>query len=351
MDISIIVPVGRPQSAYGTILSILEQSYLPSSTEIILVGADLTLLKQKLNDERIHFLDLPCRCSPSKTRIAAVNRSHGLYYLFIDDDIEIEKQFFEKLWPMLSGKSFLGAVGPRLPGKMSSYYSKVTDFTNFWAQQSKISATRNWLYSAVLAVPAQVYHEVGGFDPDLEVGEDVDLTTRIRLAGYVLYYEALLVGYHDHKRVTFGSAVEYFWQNGRLAKYQFAGDKRLRVFSFRRAVLGSIYCLWNTIRCNIKEISAVVIHIPGIILMYIVFNLSLEFHRQKYMKAHIAKQDIVTIKKLYPDSNPSYLKMLIHNDAGNVYRSFMYLILCHLKELLIFIFPVFISLLLYLLLK
>ena len=130
---------------------------------------------------------MPKRCNPAETRISGVKAAEGEWYLFVDDDIELDRLFLEKLSTIIAEGMNIGAVGARLPGREKTYFSRVTDLTNFWSQQSGQSGERDWLYSAVLAVPAQVYHGVGGFDPELAIGEDVDLTRKIKELGLQYY--------------------------------------------------------------------------------------------------------------------------------------------------------------------
>lgn len=333
MKVSIIVPVGRPDTASSTIRSIFDQSLLPANIEIICVGAGLSSLSMRFHDPRIHYVHLEHRCNPAQTRMAGIAQATGDIYLFVDDDIELDPHVLEQLFRVVSLHPDLGAVGARLPCTEKTYFSRVTDLANFWSQQSLQSGVRRWLYSAVLAVPAKVYHEVGGFNPDLAIGEDVDLTTRIDQAHYAVLYESMIVGYHNHRRTTFRSAVSYFWKNGGLAKLYFQSTPQLRccrVFLVVRSVLQWAY---NTISCNRDDTLSLLVFLPGIIGMYLVLSISHEYHYQKFMKAYI-REKITAENLLSHEIKDVFLLAALKRkiDGDTVWSNF-FLILCHFREL------------------
>jgi len=319
---------------------------LPEDIEILCVGAGLSSLAGRLNDPRIQYVPLEHRCNPAQTRMAGIAQATGDIYLFVDDDIELDSHVLEQLFRVVSLNPNLGAVGARLPCTEKTYFSRVTDLANFWSQQSLQSGVRKWLYSAVLAVPAKVYHQVGGFNADLAIGEDVDLTTRIDKAHYAVLYEAGLVGYHNHRRTTFRSAVSYFWNNGGLAKLYFQSSPQLRccrVWIVVRAVLQWVY---NTISCNRENTLSLLFYLPGIIGMYVVLSISHEYHYQKFVKAYIKEKITAENLSSHNVRDIFLLKALKRKIAGDAVWSSFFLFLCHFRELLyllplIFLFYLF----------
>lgn len=290
MKLSIIVPVGRPETARRTLESILRQGPCPGLAQIILVGAGMDALREQYRDPRIQYVALPGRLNPSATRIAGVAQATGDWYLFVDDDIELDGFFLERLTSVIADGNRAGAIGARLPGGDRSYLSRVTDLANFWSQQSRRSGPRDWLYSAVLAVPRRAYDEVGGFAPELAIGEDVDLTRRIRQAGYQVLYRADLVGVHHHRRTTLGRALSYSWHNGGLALSQFKDDPQVRAWSVLMVLRTLALCLLGTCRLNGREGYGFYWYLPGIIAFYLIFALSLESHYQRCLFEYLRDQ-------------------------------------------------------------
>lgn len=277
--LSIIVPCGRPESALGTVQAILAQDTLPADHELILVGTAVDPLVEACRGRANAVpVRLPERRNPAGTRMAGVAVASGAHFLFVDDDIELAPDFVGRLLALLAREARLGAVGARLPGREDTYFSRVVDLANFWSQQPPDSGERDWLYSATLYVPAAVYHAVGGFNPTLAIGEDVDLTQRIKAAGWRVHYAADLIARHNHRRTRLGPALRYFWTNGGLARHLFPPGPVLEPLSPRlvlRNILGNSRA---TIRTN-RHSPGFWRHFPAVLAMYVLFCLSLEMHR------------------------------------------------------------------------
>jgi len=340
MKLSIIVPVGRPETARRTVESILRQGPCPALVQIILVGAGLAALREQYRDPRIQYVELPGRLNPSATRIAGVEHATGDWYLFVDDDIELEGSFLERLTSVIAGEDHAGAIGARLPGRERSYFSRVTDLANFWSQQSLHSGPRDWLYSAVLAVSRRVYAEVGGFAPELAIGEDVDLTRRIRQAGYRVCYQSDLVGYHHHRRTTLARALAYGWQNGGLAKFQFKGDPQVRAWSAMMVLRTLALSLVATVRENGRDGHDFYWYLPGIIVFYCVFALSLEWNYQRCLIGFLRAKGKTSSGGQPAARNVFVRKHVDSSDRGRRGEALFFLVMAILRENILLILMV-----------
>jgi GT2 family glycosyltransferase len=340
MKLSIIVPVGRPETARRTVASILGQGSCPGLAQIILVGFGIDVLREQFRDPRLHYVELPGRLNPAATRIAGVAQATGDWYLFVDDDIELDPSFLERLAAVIASEEHAGAIGARLPGREASYFSRVTDLANFWSQQSPRSGLRDWLYSAVLAVPRRVYEEVGGFAPELAIGEDVDLTRRIGLAGYRILYRADLAGFHNHRRTTLARALAYSWHNGGLALAQFKNDPRVRAWNGGAVLRTLALSLAGTWRCNGRDGWAFYWYLPGIMIFYLVFALSLEWNYQRCLFDFLRN-------RTEAGANGFIGQYVARSASGQRGRAFFFLVLATLREniLLLLLAGVFIALL------
>lgn len=67
---------------------------------------------------------------------------------------------------------------------------------------------------ANLAVKKAVYEAIGGFDPDLRTGEDIDLCMRVMASGAELYFEPD-VRVHHHNRETVRELLRQWFNYGR----------------------------------------------------------------------------------------------------------------------------------------
>lgn len=287
--LSIIVPCGRPERAQGTLTAILAQEWLPESTELILVGVSVAGLAAQVGRNtkmRICVVTLPERSNPAQTRISGARVAKGSHLLFVDDDIELSRDFLIGLSRVLSGQP-PACVGPRLPCRNRTYFARVVDLANFWSQQSPSAGPRDWLYSAALYVDAAIYHEIGGFRPDLDIGEDVELTSKIAATGRVVWYAGDLIAVHNHGRTNLGSALRYFWGNGKLAWHLYPPDPKLDYFRMRNVCRNFVVNVRATLGANWGA-RGLGFYLPGIFLMYLLLVVSLEAERLRIRLAMAA---------------------------------------------------------------
>jgi GT2 family glycosyltransferase len=298
MFLSVIIPMGRPETAQPTFDAVLGQLDGADDVEVIPVGTHAAELVGA-DDERVRPVVLPERLNPARTRMAGIAAARGAWLLMIDDDIEIAPGFLAHLRELIAERPRLGAVGARLPGLSARYWSHVVDLANFWSQQSDEAAPRPELYSAAMAVRAATYHEAGGFNPAFAIGEDIDLTRRIAVAGHEIWYDPRLVARHNHRRTELRSALRYFWTNGDLSKFIYEHCLALRGFSVTEVLLQTRDAWRRTQRLNAHHYPRFTTYAPGIILVNLVFHTSMEIHRIKHLAA---KLDRPGVRRPHPRS-------------------------------------------------
>jgi ADP-heptose:LPS heptosyltransferase/glycosyltransferase involved in cell wall biosynthesis len=285
-SMSVIVPMGRPERVEPTLASLASQTMKPARWQIVLVGVGADQVARSHPELPIVPVALAANVLPPRTRCLGVEQARGEWYLFVDDDVELAPDCFQRFheWlPNAGGSTPVGAVGFRLPGKSGRFFERLTDISNFWAQQGMLPEDRDWLYSAAMLVRAEAYHRSGGFNPDLPNGEDVDLTRRIVGAGYRLRYEPMFVARHDHRRDTLTSMWRYFWRNGNAARYFFSGHGACP-YSVKTVWLKS----WSDLRMNQdfqrERDTPLGLITPLVWLNYVIVEASLEWHWQEYLR-------------------------------------------------------------------
>lgn len=285
--LSVIIPMGRPERVAATMASLAAQEQKPDHWEIILVGTEAGPVARHYPCLPVVPVALEKNELPSRTRCEGVGRATGEWFLFLDDDVELTPDFLRRWLAMLAAgpdrNRIADAVGPQLPGKSRRFFGRVTDCSNFWAQQGGGAEDRDWLYSAAIFVRAEAYRRSGGFNPDLPNGEDVDLTRRIKAAGCRLRYEPSLIARHDHRRDTLPSMWRYFWRNGNAARYFFLPHGGACCFSLRTVFTKT----WRDWRMN-REFrqrhgQRLGLMAPWVPLNYLIMELSLEYHYQAYL--------------------------------------------------------------------
>ena len=100
-----------------------------------------------------------------------------------------------------------------LPDSLRARFSPVT-WSQAWPEDT------DWLRGAALAIPAVLFHRLGGFsERTFMYGEDLDLAYRVRLAGYRVRYDprAEILHYDDH-------SSSQRWSPAERARRVAAGD-------------------------------------------------------------------------------------------------------------------------------
>lgn len=333
--LSVIVPMGRPERVAPTLASFARQSKIPAHWEIVLVGVEAENVARAHPHLPIVPVRLAANVLPPRTRCLGVERATGEWLLFIDDDVELEPEVYERFTALLATSAFaaeaahpIGAVGFRLPGKSGRFFERLTDISNFWAQQHATAEDRDWLYSAAILVRAEAYRRAGGFNPELPNGEDVDLTRRIAAAGYRLRYEPTLVARHDHRRDTLFSMWRYFWRNGNAARYFFAAHGGACPFSVKTVWLKA----WSDLRMNQEFQRARGVPLgfltPLIWLNYLIVEASLDWHWQEYLHEERRYRRMPARAR----SDATYVSALTEWDEGRNLRGALRYLLAVLQD-------------------
>lgn len=279
--------MGRPERAGNTLRSLAEQDFFPPSWEILLVGVEAQVVAEQYSNLPIVPLPLEKNELPPKTRLIGSEQAKGEWFIFIDDDMELAPDYFKRLHAIIhteaDGGKVPDAIGARLPGVINNFSDRLTNLSNFWTQQGSQPGPRPWLYSAAIAIRAEAYNKVGGFNPHLPNGEDIDLTQKLVQANYHLHYEPTLVAYHNHGRTTPARMLAYFWKNGNTAIFFNQDSAATRCFSIKTVILHTWNDLRNNERLNASQIPRFYRYLPFIFINYLIFQSSIEWHYQKYL--------------------------------------------------------------------
>lgn len=155
----------------------------------------------------VHSLD------PSKPFSAARGRNEGYKYLlqeypairylqFIDGDCKLVSGWLEYARQILSDHSEYAAV----TGHLEEMSPDASIYNRMCALEWKSVAgeiTDIGKFGGIAMVRASVLDEVGGYNPDLIAGEEPELATRMKKAGYSIHKLDHTMAYHDAEISTF----------------------------------------------------------------------------------------------------------------------------------------------------
>lgn len=155
-------------------------------------------------------------------RNIGIERTSGEFLILIDDDaLPAQRDLIEKLVAPLIADKKLGATGAsRLIPPDSSAFQRWTarqvariENPVVQAPRETIPSSENYYYSDITttccAVRRSVFKDIGGFDPELLQGVDVEFFLRMSRAGYVLRLIPNLWVYHPAPRNLYALLLKH----------------------------------------------------------------------------------------------------------------------------------------------
>ncbi len=194
------------------------------------VNYDICVVDNNSTDDSVSFLEKEypqIKVMQSKENLG-YGRAHNLalekypdydYYVFMNNDIRVTPSWLVKMLKVFDIKEKIGAVGPKIllsknkdgravinsAGMDINNHHMAYDRYEGEYDQEKYSVVEkvDGICGAVMLVSKEVLEKVKGFHPKMFLYyEDVDLSLRIRDAGYDIYYCGNSVVYHDHMAST-----------------------------------------------------------------------------------------------------------------------------------------------------
>ena len=269
---SIIIPSLNSPVIQQVLAVVLKQVREQEECDIIVVGRDEAGLVPE--DEQISFVDT------GEPVLAAVARNRGIasseagVFIFLDSDCIPEPHWLrEHMAAQDAGHRVVsGGILPAGDG----YWHLVYNLTLFHEVLSVLPpGPRDFLATFNLSVHRSVIESVGLMDEEVDRVEDVDWTTRMRIAGIQPFFWPRASVYHDHNR----HGLPEVWQDCAYSGFHM---RRLRlrhsgwlqapgILHHRRLVLllSPLIAAWASLRILIRKpviLFRFPLTIPGIYL-------------------------------------------------------------------------------------
>lgn len=195
--VSIIIPTLNSEKTIDRLLdSIVDQE--PHEKEILIVdggSVDKTLTVAGRYPVEVFY---ERKRGIGAARRTGVLKASGRYVAFIDSDCRAPSNWLSDLTDEIRKASSdrVAGVGGRAIPEEQSLISKCLEYRLFTSRSvsGKVEsiATFNAIYLR------EIILEAGNFDPELEMGEDLELNHRIRQRGFDLIYAPHIYVYHSH---------------------------------------------------------------------------------------------------------------------------------------------------------
>ncbi len=210
LAVSIIIPVrNRPDDIEACLQSVGELDYPDDRLEVIVVDdASDDQTPDVVSRFPVRLIRLKQHKRASFCRNHAARQARGDLLAFIDSDCLADSAWLRELVPAFKDAQ-LGALGGMVDGYFNvnglDRYEKARSSLSVstWFRRSQKNDPFFYLPACNLVVRRRLFQDIGGFNEELVVGEDVDLSWRIRHRGYHIEFRPQGRVYHKHRNRVF----------------------------------------------------------------------------------------------------------------------------------------------------
>lgn len=197
INVTVVVPTyNRKEMLRETLNSLFDQTYPKDKYEIIVCDGGSKDGTEDFIKEQIK--NSPCvlrylkeeNKGVSSARNLGIANALGDIIGFTDDDCVVSNTWIEKAVPYFNNENVGGVIGSTQPQKPPENRKfKIVHFIQI-NKDIDSYATCNIFYRK------NVLLEVGGFDTNLQVGEDTDLGWRVKNNNYIICFDKNILVYH-----------------------------------------------------------------------------------------------------------------------------------------------------------
>lgn len=218
----LLVPICNPGSRWGEFLSALQMQERPPHQVIVLdsESTDGSPQAAQALGHTVHTVQRS-RFSHGGTRQDGIDRhARGAdFAIFLTQDAILARpDALQQLLSAFDDPHVAATYGRQLPHANATPIAAHARLFNYPAQSHTVTlqdkATKGlktcFLSNSFAAYRLSALQQVGGFAPDLILGEDMHLAARLLLAGHALRYQASAHVYHSHNYALHEELARYF---------------------------------------------------------------------------------------------------------------------------------------------
>lgn len=202
---SVIIPTCNRTGYLGSCLRALaEMEYARNGFEVIVVddgGAQPVAESVTQEDGRleVRWIRLCQNRGAAAARNEGAARARGRYLAFLDDDCLASKEWLGKLDQALERMPRSAVGGRVVNGRPRNVYAEVNQaiLDEVYRYYNTEPANSRFFAAMNFAVPAELFRELGGFNPSYRTSEDREFCARWLEGGLRLVYVAEALVVHD----------------------------------------------------------------------------------------------------------------------------------------------------------
>jgi GT2 family glycosyltransferase len=213
--VSVVIPNLHSPVIHRVLAALHDQSWYPAAFEVIVVGLDRYGLVTE--DASVRFLRTDGPASPARARNLGWRAARHDAVVFLDADCVPRPDWLHNLISFADQMENVGAVSCGMDCESRSFWTTCDQVAAFHEHSLlNPSGERRNLPSYGIYVPRIVLQQTGGFDEAFRfaAGEDLDLTSRIKLLGYKLYFNPKAVVIHFPTRGTARDLWRHAYRSG-----------------------------------------------------------------------------------------------------------------------------------------
>ena len=210
--VSIIIPTVNSAWLPEILAALRAQTYNLAQVEVLVIGLDEAGVGQAC--EWAKFIDTREKIWPAAARNLGIQQAAGDFLIFLDDDCVPSSIWLERMLdPYDRGIKVIGG-GVRFP---TDDYWTVCDSIAYFADvlAENTAGWRDYLPSLNFSAHRTVFEAIGLFDEHLRLGEDTELTLRLRQAGYQLWFAPDASVLHAPYRTSGRQIWQRAWATGK----------------------------------------------------------------------------------------------------------------------------------------
>ncbi len=225
IKLSVVIPVYNAAHTIAAQLDALLRQQCTAAWEIIVADNGSTdasidvVVDYARQHPRVRSIDASQQRGPSYARNAGVAQSSGELVAFCDADDVVADGWLSAVETTLQHHA--AVTGPLELARLNQEWLQHAYGTKLATEPQSFAGIFPFGASANLGVRRSVFREIGGFDPAIEVGEDIEFCLRLWSAGYSLGFAPTATVHYRlrdtrialwRQAVQYGGATPHIWK-------------------------------------------------------------------------------------------------------------------------------------------